>query len=83
MTQSEQLYFAVQDFQRTHPGTTSREARRWLLVRQAIQEAIDRKDFCLDTDGYFDKIWSDEDRKQMIEDRDLLQEAMRDLPILF
>lgn len=82
MTQSEQLYFAVQDFLRKYPNTTCREVRRWLLVRQAIQEAIDRKEFCLDQSG-FDWIWSEADRKQMIEDRDLLKEALRDLPIQF
>lgn len=80
MTPSDKQYFETQQLQRA--GLTVREALRYVLVKQALQDAIDRRDFALDASG-FDYVWSDEDRKRLQEERDALQEAYNRLPMIF
>lgn len=80
MTPADKQFFEIQQLQRA--GLTAREALRYVLTKQALQDAIDRRDFALDYSG-FDKIWSLEDRKRLQEERDALREAYNRLPMIF
>ena len=80
MTPTDKQFFETQQLQRA--GLTAREALRYVLTKQALQDAIDRRDFALDDSG-FDKIWSMEDRKRLQEERDALREAYNRMPMIF
>ena len=80
MTPADKQFFETQQLQ--HAGLPAREALRYVLVKQALQDAIDRREFALDASG-FDYVWSDQDRKRLQEERDALQEAYNRLPMIF
>ena len=80
MTPADKQFFETQQLQRA--GLTAREALRYVLTKQALQDAIDRREFALDAFG-FDYVWSQEDRKRLHEELDALREAYNRLPMIF
>ena len=80
MTPTDHQFFEIQQLQRA--GLTAREALRYVLTKQAMKDAIDRREFALDASG-FDYVWSDQDRKRLQEELDALREAYNRLPMIF
>lgn len=80
MTPADKQYFEIMQLKRA--GLTDRDALQYVLCKQAIQDAIDRREFSLDASG-FDYIWSKEDRKRLQEERDALQDVYNRLPMFF
>lgn len=80
MTPADKQFFETQQLQRA--GLTAREALRYVLTKQALQDAMDRREFAMDASG-FDYVWFQEDRKRLQEELDALREAYNRLPMIF